>query len=307
LAKVNRIILEIEKNDPEKGGEMLQACDQISELLRDLAGRIEDYSRRVELDEQEFMELEARLSAIQTLKRRYGPSLDNVLENLESARQRLELFSNAEKRRQEFDAEEQLLRNKLRKSAEKLSAARKQSAAAFRQKVIAKLKLLGFMRSALDISFTETEPGEKGMDRIDFMFSANPGEELQPLRNIASSGEISRVMLALKTVLADADSLPILVFDEIDVNIGGETANQVGIELKALGQKHQVLCISHLAQVAAQSDAHYRVQKEVVGNRTCSRIACLDDAARVKELGRMLGGSQAAIAHAKELIAIVSS
>ncbi|MHB9139264.1 MAG: DNA repair protein RecN, partial [Victivallaceae bacterium] len=126
--------------------------------------------------------------------------------------------------------------------------------------------------------------------------------EVQPLRNIASSGEISRVMLALKTVLADADAIPILVFDEIDVNIGGETANQVGLELKGLGRKHQVLCISHLAQVAAQSDAHYMVQKEVVGGRTCSRIALLDDDAKVKELGRMLGGGKAAAAHARELV-----
>ncbi len=307
LATVYRNIHELEKSDPEKGGEMVQACDQINELLRDLAGRIEDYSRRVELDEQEFMELESRLSAIQTLKRRYGPGLDNVLENLESARQRLELFSNAEKKRQELDAEEQSLAHKLRKAAEKLSAARKKSADTFRCKVIDKLKTLGFLRSALDISFAEIVPGEKGMDRIDFMFSANPGEELQPLRSIGSSGEISRVMLALKTVLADADSLPILVFDEIDVNIGGETANQVGIELKALGRKHQVLCISHLAQVAAQSDAHYMVQKEVVGNRTCSRIARLDHVAKVKEIGRMLGGGKAAAAHAKELIAAVAS
>ena len=305
LATVYRNIHELEKSDAEKGGEMLQACDQISELLRDLTGQIEDYSRRVELDEQEFMELEARLSSLQTLKRRYGPGLDNVLENLESARQHLELFSNSEKKRQELDAEEKSLLNKLRKAAEKLSAARKKSAETFSRKVVDKLKALGFLRSALDISFAETEPGEKGMDRIDFMFSANPGEELQPLRNIASSGEISRVMLALKTVLADADSLPILVFDEIDVNIGGETANQVGLELKALGRKHQVLCISHLAQVAAQSDAHYMVQKEVVGNRTCSRIARLDREARVKELGRMLGGGKAAAAHAKELIATV--
>lgn len=302
LATVYHNLQELEKNDPEKGREMLQTCDQVSELLRDLAGQIEDYSGRVELDGQEFMELEARMSTIQNLKRRYGPGLDNVLENLEKARLRLELFSNAEKKRLELDAEEQALRIGLRKAAEKLSAARKKSAETFQRKVVEKLKSLGFLRSALNISFAAIEPGEKGMDRIDFMFSANPGEEVQPLRNIASSGEISRVMLALKTVLADADSIPILVFDEIDVNIGGETANQVGLELKELGRKHQVLCISHLAQVAAQSDAHYMVQKEVAKGRTCSRIALLDDDARIKELGRMLGGGKAAAAHARELI-----
>ena len=164
------------------------------------------------------------------------------------------------------------------------------------------MKVLGFLQSELDISFSETEPTERGMDRIEFLFSANPGEKIQPLRNIASSGEISRVMLALKTVLADADTIPVLIFDEIDVNIGGETANQVGKELLNLASNRQILCISHLAQVAACGQQHYAVVKNVNSGRTTSTIKALDIESRTTEIARMLGASKAAYAHAKELL-----
>jgi DNA repair protein RecN (Recombination protein N) len=144
------------------------------------------------------------------------------------------------------------------------------------------------------------------MDRIEYIFSANPGEKLQPLRSIASSGEISRVMLALKTVLADADTIPVLIFDEIDVNIGGETANQVGLELLNLASKRQILCISHLAQVAARGEQHYAVVKNIDkdSGRTFSTIKPLSSEGRVTELARMLGASKAATAHARELLKI---
>ena len=138
------------------------------------------------------------------------------------------------------------------------------------------------------------------MDHLEIMFSANKGEDLRPLRKIASSGELSRLMLALKTVLADADAVPTVIFDEIDMNIGGETANQVGNELRALGKKRQIICISHLAQVAARADEHFLVRKFTEGERTISRICKLDDPA--EEIGRMLGGGDSALRHAGELL-----
>ena len=265
---------------------------------------IENYGSNVELDEEGFRDLENRLTDLQTLKRRYGPSLERVLLECEKAQERLLVYSDAEKLRQEFDKKEDELFKKLKTVAQELSKKRKKSAKDFCRQVEAKLKVLGFLQSEMDIAFSETEPSERGMDRIEFLFSANPGEKIQPLRNIASSGEISRVMLALKTVLADADTIPVLIFDEIDVNIGGETANQVGKELRNLASNRQILCISHLAQVAACGQRHYAVMKKVNSGRTTSTIKHLDTDGRVAEITRMLGASKAAQAHARELLKI---
>jgi DNA repair protein RecN (Recombination protein N) len=302
LGAVYRHIQDMLRNTPGQGEEMLRLCDQAGELLRDLAGSIEDFSRNIEMNEEEFAELESRLAALQTLKRRYGPSLEQVLEALQQADERLEAYQNSEKLRQEFDAEEKSLTAELLKKSEILSARRKAVADELTARVVEKLNRLGFLHSALGMDFSQVDPGENGFDRVDMLFSANPGEAMQPLRSIASSGELSRVMLALKTVLADADEVAVLLFDEIDVNIGGETANQVGRELKALAATRQVLCISHLAQVASCADRHYTVEKEVVEGRTYSRITRLTPKARLAELARMLGGGKAALAHAGELV-----
>ncbi len=302
LGGVYRDIQELAHIDSTKAEPLLTACDQIVEQVRDLSYEIENYGSNIELDEQEFRELENRLTDLQTIKRRYGPSLERVLLECEEARERLLVYSDAEKLRQEFQKKEDDLLAKLKTAAQKLSKERKKSAKDFCCQVEAKLKVLGFLQSELDISFSEMEPTERGMDRIEFLFSANPGEKIQPLRNIASSGEISRVMLALKTVLADVDMIPVLIFDEIDVNVGGETANQVGRELLNLASSRQILCISHLAQVAACGQQHYAVVKTVNSGRTTSTIKRLEADDRVSEIARMLGASKAAQAHARELL-----
>ena len=301
LGAVYRNLQDMLRGASEQDHEMIRLCDQVNDLLRELAISIEDFSGNVEMNEEEFAELESRLASLQTLKRRYGPTLEQVFEALEQAEERLDAYTNSEKLRRELDAEEETLKDELRRKCELLSGKRAAVAAELAGRVIEKLQKLGFLQSALKIEFTRVEPGENGFDRIDMMFSANPGEALQPLRNIASSGELSRIMLELKTVLADADDVPVLLFDEIDVNIGGETANQVGCELKALAASRQVLCISHLAQVAACADRHYTVEKEVLDGRTYSKITLLDRKARLNELARMLGGGKAALAHAREL------
>jgi len=168
--------------------------------------------------------------------------------------------------------------------------------------VRSKLGAIGFAKCVLEVAFSEVEPGPNGMDRVELLFSANAGESVHPLRKIASSGELSRLMLALKTVLADADSIPVVVFDEIDVNIGGETANRVGEELHHLGRNRQILCISHLAQVAARADRHFRVEKHTEEGRTFSECRELDAEGRVREIGRMLGGGESAVTHARAIL-----
>ncbi len=302
MSEVYRDLQELERIDKEKASSLLVQCNQICELIRELAFDIENFAGNIELDEKEFMELEERLSAIQTIKRRYGPSLEQVFETLENVRERLAQFQNSEEIRAEFDKRENALNKQLAAVTAKLSASRKKAGAKFSEKALKELNKLGFLKCEFSVHFEKTESGPRGCDKIDFVFSANPGEKVQPLRNVASSGEMSRVMLALKTVLADADSVPILVFDEIDVNIGGETASIVGQELKKLAKTHQVLCISHLAQVAAKADSHYRVEKTTSAGRTFTQIIDLDKKTRTQEITRMLGGSKGAMTHAKELL-----
>ena len=205
-------------------------------------------------------------------------------------------------RRQEFERRKAELTAELRRAAEKLSALRKKKAAEFAERVRSKLGAIGFAKCVLEVAFSEVEPGPNGMDRVELLFSANAGESVHPLRKIASSGELSRLMLALKTVLADADSIPVVVFDEIDVNIGGETANRVGEELHHLGRNRQILCISHLAQVAARADRHFRVEKHTEEGRTFSECRELDAEGRVREIGRMLGGGESAVTHARAIL-----
>jgi DNA repair protein RecN (Recombination protein N) len=306
LGEVYRDLQDLARIDPEKITPLLADCDQIVDSIRELSVAIEDFSTRVELDEEEFNELENRISELETLKRRYGPGLERVLEACEKSRERLKIYSNAEKLRIEFQKRENDLNTELKNAAAKLSSERHKAAKFFCREVQEKLEKLGFLQAEINIDFSEIAPGSNGMDRIEYIFSANPGEKLQPLRSIASSGEISRVMLALKTVLADADTIPVLIFDEIDVNIGGETANQVGLELLNLASKRQILCISHLAQVAARGEQHYAVVKNIDkdSGRTFSTIKPLSSEGRVTELARMLGASKAATAHARELLKI---
>ncbi len=302
LGIVYHSIQELHRFDPEKIAPLLQNCDQLNDIIRDLTNAIEQFSADVELDEQAFAELEARIGALERLKRRYGPGLDNVMAQLDEAQRRLAINQNTSQLKQDFDRREQELLIVLEECARTLSAGRRRVAEKFIKRVKQHLSNLGFAQCDLDITFETIELGTSGRDRMEFIFSANPGEPLQPLRNIASSGEISRIMLALKAVLADVDAVPVLIFDEVDVNIGGETADKVGLELKELAKRRQLLCISHLPQIAARGEHHYAVIKKLSGSRTVSSIVALSREARISELARMLGGGKAALEHAKELI-----
>ncbi len=171
--------------------------------------------------------------------------------------------------------------------------------------ITAQLRDLGFKKSAFSIALApHAEPVADGLESVEFRFAPNPGEPEKPLKAIASSGEISRVMLAVKSSLAAQDTISLLVFDEIDSNVGGEIAHAVGAKMQSLGEKHQVLCISHLPQVAALADAQFVVTKEFTRDRTISRLRKVEDGERVEELARMLGGKgESALAHARTLLA----
>lgn len=300
LGEVYRMLSELERIDPALTGTLPEQCAEVQNMITGLSNATALLPEKIELDPAALAAIEARLSAIYTLKRRYGPTLEQLLDARDAARQKLEEFNRSITRRKEFADREAELAAELALAAQKLSEHRKKYAGKFLDLTVKKLRSIGFNSAELKAEFTPVSPGANGMDSLELLFSANRGEEMRPLRKIASSGELSRLMLAMKTVLADADAVPTVIFDEIDMNIGGETANKVGDELCSLGDKRQIICISHLAQVAARAAEHFKVEKSTGDGRTVSRIRRLDDP--VEELGRMLGGGDSALRHAGELL-----
>ena len=257
----------------------------------------------MELDEHEFAALEERMRILQTLKRKYGPELSDVLNHLEESRRRLDCFDHSAREREHLEEAERAAIAAHRSVCEELSAARKNAAGELAAKLKKEIIKLGFKKADFLVEFSDAQPGPNGSDRIEFLFSANPGVPVKPLRDVASSGELSRVMLAIKTVLAEVDNIGTIVFDEIDANIGGETAVVVAGELNQLGKRKQILCISHLAQVAARADRHFVVEKRTTSENAVSSIRVLDRKGRISEIGRMLGGGKAAEKHAEALLA----
>ncbi len=299
LGTVYHFLSELEKIDPSLTGEAMNVCESLQTAVAELSGDLAAAADKVELDPEALAVTEARLSELHTLKRRYGPALEQVLETRELAAAKVREFQESKAMRAEFDRKEVELQKHLLSAAQELSAARRDAAGKFLAETVKKLDAIGFSGAEMQAEFTTVAPGASGMDKLELLFNANRGGELRPLRKVASSGELSRLMLALKTVLADADAVPTVIFDEIDMNIGGETANKVGRELAALGNKRQILCISHLAQVASRADAHFKVEKICQEGKTFSIIEQLDDP--VPELARMLGGGESALVHARQL------
>ena len=302
LGSVRRLLSDMEKCDPNGAARFLQGLDEASDAISSLSASLSDYADEVEIDEAEFQAMEERLHVLQTLKRRYGPTLDDVLKHLDFLRNRIDAYDNAEQRRLDFDRREKELRTELERACALLSKKRRAAGAAIAGKTAAELSKLGFRKSEFAVNLFPAEPGPDGADRVEFMFSANPGVPVMPLRDVASSGELSRVMLALKTVLAEADLIPILIFDEIDANIGGETATKVADEIAVLAAGKQILCISHLPQIASRANTHFNVSKESQGEVTHTFIRQLDHSGRIREIARMLGGGAEAAKLASKML-----
>ena len=300
LGTVHHRLGELERIDSALVEKLLQKSMGIQDAAMELSHDIAALADKVDLDAEELAAIEARLEELYTLKRRYGPSLEQVLDALKEGRLRLRAADEAAQARKDFADKRKKLDAELETAARELSAGRRKHAEAFLAKCRAKLELIGFKGCRMEARFEDTAPGTTGMDKLEILFSANVGEDMRPLRKIASSGELSRVMLAMKTILADADAVPTVVFDEIDMNIGGETANRVGEELHALGKHRQILCISHLVQVAARADAHFLAEKHAEKGRTVSTVRRLDDVR--DELARMLGGGESSLRHADALL-----
>ncbi len=292
--------------DP-KLDELLKQLTEIDDLISDYGRSVSDYADSLELDEGEFARIEDRLNTINRLKAKYGGSIENILKAGKEREERLEKLSDLEayleKRKADLEKEETVLRNACKKAQE----IRKAAAAELSEKCKAALVDLNFLHVEFEV---EVRPDPEkitrsGWDTVEFMISPNPGEPMRPLSEIASGGELSRVMLALKTVAARKDSIETLIFDEIDAGISGKTAWKVSEKLGELSGERQVICITHLPQIAAMADTHFYIEKSTDGSSTATSIRALTDEEKVRELARMLGADDAGSAaeeNARELL-----
>lgn len=278
--------------------------------LRAVAEEAARLAEKAEADPARLEWLDKRLADYQRLKRKYGGSVESVLKTLEESRAELELLRSREERLKALDAELEQITQQLHRKAEKLSKARHDAAIRLAQAITAELRDLGFEHGRFTADLSPAEPTASGMDAIEFGFAPNLGEPVRPLRAIASSGEISRVMLAIKVVLASHDRIPVMIFDEIDANVGGEMGTAIGRKLAHVAQHHQVICITHLPQVAVFGAHQLAVRKSIRDGRTFTEVQALDDDARVEEIARMLGGrdiSSVSLRHAREMLATASA
>lgn len=309
LGAMGRVLQELQRIDPTTGSLAEQHAAIVSSL-NDLQHELNQYADRVDIDPERVAEVEQRLNLIHSLKRKYGSTLEAVIAFGNESAEKLQQLESRDAELERINNAITKLNKQLLETGKDLSAKRKKLVPKLSKAVVVQLNDLGFQQSHFDVrieSATEVSneklPASSGLDTIEFLFAPNPGEPAHPLRAIASSGEMARVMLALKTVLAAHDQIPVLVFDEVDANVGGETANAVGDKMRQIGANRQALCITHLAPVAACADAHYVVSKKVAEGRTTTSLELLDAKARVSELARMLGGqSTEARTHAEALL-----
>ncbi len=291
--------------DPELSG----LCDELADidgLLSDFNRSLASYEGSLDNSGDRFAEVEERLDLVNHIRDRYGDSLEEIREYLKGQQALIEKYSDFEAYTEELKKRAGVLKDELLKLAKEASGIRSREALILSDKIKEALLDLNFLDVRFEINVTSSDDdlGATGFDSVEFLISTNPGEKMRPLNEVASGGELSRIMLALKTVLADKDSVGTLIFDEIDTGISGRTAQKVSEKLKELSGKRQVICITHLPQIAAMADEHFEISKEVVNNRTVTGVKLLDEEASIRELARMLGGvsiTENTIKSAKEM------
>lgn len=291
-------------------GEVLEALETGAVHLREAARGLRDYRARIEFDPERLEAIETRLHEIGKLKRKYGATVGEVLEHLTRARADLAALEHSETRLGELQQMLTEAQQDLASRAERLSAARRRAAPKLQEAILAEVHELGMAKASFEVAVRSAALGEGGLgphgvDEVEFLISPNPGEPLKPLHKIASGGELSRTMLAIRVILAAADQTPSLIFDEVDAGIGGNTAEMVGRKLTAVSRQRQVLCVTHLPQIACFADHHVVVSKRSLRDRTQTTAQILPTAERARELARMLGGlsrSETPLQHATELL-----
>jgi DNA repair protein RecN (Recombination protein N) len=294
--------------------------DSIYDSVDEVGRTMRAYRESIEHDPARLEEVEERISLLHELKRKYGPSIDDVIAFGERAAAELDTITHSEERVASLQEESERLAVEIGKMASGMTKVRKEAGERLSTAVEAAMQdlMMGSARFKVDIMQAEAADGvplpgregryaysDKGVDRVEFLLSPNPGEPLKPLAKIASGGETSRIMLALKSILSEADLTPTLVFDEVDVGVGGRSGAVVGEKLWGLTSSHQVLCITHLAQIAAFADDHFKITKQVVDDRTRTRVDRLDPDEQEQEIAAMIGGtpvSPASLENAREML-----
>jgi DNA repair protein RecN (Recombination protein N) len=290
LGETQKLLRELEKLDPAMAtpaNTHESAVVELSEIARDLSR----YAENLDLDPEHLAALEQRVSLFESLKRKYGATIADIIASGERAAERMRKIEGRDEELQRLADEIATHSAELRRTGDTLRKLRAKAAPKLSEMVRRNLRDLGFKQSQFEGRLSEAQiPRPSGFDTVELLFSPNPGEPLKPMRTIASSGEISRLMLAIKSALAAQDKVPLLVFDEIDANVGGEIAHAVGARMRELAKRHQVLCITHLPPVAAAATSQFVVTKEVRSGRTFTQLREVTGKARREEIARMLGG-----------------
>ena len=296
----------------QEAAEYDAALSPLADALADGYAAVEDCARELkreaekqEVDPEELERIEERLQLFYKLKRKYGGSIEAVLEFYEKAVQELEFLSNSSEKAAELSAKKAAEEKRLSALAETLTARRRATAEQVEEQIETALHDMEMKHARFHIQIEEkADWGADGKDKVEFLISANAGEPLKPLAKIASGGEMSRVMLALKTVLVDADEIGTFIFDEIDTGVSGRTARRVGEKMRFLGGKRQLLCITHLPQIAAMADNHFLIEKESDAGETVTRVTALDEEGAVREVARLMNDvTETTLAAARELLA----
>lgn len=280
--------------------------EEIDNLLNDFNRSLAGYLTGLEYDEKDFLQTEERLNLLNHLKAKYGESLEAVLSYQEELKERIAHLNHLEEYKDSLEKEKKASEEELLSLCKKASGIRQKNAALLEEKMKEALLDLNFLTVAFAIKVEQNPEAvtPKGYDMVEFLISTNPGEPVKPLGSVASGGELSRIMLAIKTVLAQEDEIDTLIFDEIDAGISGKTAWQVSKKLALLGREHQVICITHLPQIAAMADSHFKIEKKVSNHATTTQIWEIAGEESVMELARLLGGdapTEAALENAREM------
>ena len=326
LSGILEALKEISDIDP-RGNDAVKNVEDALPLLEEAGYFLRDYKGSLNFDPQRLEEIQERLELIKGFKRKYGNNIKEILDYKEKAVRELDGLQHSEERLSTLKNELQDIKKTLAEKSQLLSKKRKTVSKKIEQQVITELSELSMPHTKFSIQITQETgddtadlptaclPGRqgqvggfklnsKGIDSVEYLISPNIGEELKPLSKIASGGELSRVMLALKGILAKGDRIPVLVFDEIDAGIGGRAAETVGQKLKGLSSRHQVICITHLPQIASYANTHLKIEKKVKGKRTTVEIRKMEEEERTVEIARMLSGNRSAVSikHAKEML-----
>lgn len=319
VGQASGLLADLARLDPSMA-EQEPALAAIYDSVEEVGRTLRQYRETVEHDPERLLEIEERLSLIHELKRKYGPTIDEVLAFGGQAAEELDKITHSEERIADLQEETEKLAQEIGKLGARMTTRRQEAGEKLARAVEVAMKdlLMGSARFQVEVTQASSQEGvplpgkdgrwsysDKGVDRVEFLLSPNPGEPLKPLAKIASGGETSRIMLALKSILSEADLTPTLVFDEVDVGVGGRSGGVVGEKLWALTSSHQVLCITHLPQIAAFADDHFKITKQVVDDRTRTRVDRLDAEEQEQEIAAMIGGapvSAAALENAREML-----